>query len=91
MDVKSSFLHGDLHEEIYMEQLPGYVQNNSSLVCLLKKSLYGLKHQGVRSFGSTLCTRIENGYIAYDLLQERTMDTYFMKGKEKRVIEKPHL
>ena len=25
-----------------MEQPPGYVQNNSSLVCLLKKSLYGL-------------------------------------------------
>ena len=43
MDVKSTFLHGYLHEEIYMEQPPGYVQNNSSLVCLLKKSLYGLK------------------------------------------------
>ena len=43
MDVKSSFLHGDLREEIYMEQPLGYVQNNSSLVCLLKKSLYGLK------------------------------------------------
>src|SRR5713101_5783312 len=43
MDVKSAFLHGDLHQEIYMEQPPGYVQNNSSLVCLLKKSLYGLK------------------------------------------------
>ena len=43
MDVKSAFLHGDLHEEIYMEQTPGYVQDNSSLVCLLKKSLYGLK------------------------------------------------
>ena len=43
MDVKSTFLHGDLHEEIYMEQPPGYVQDNSSLVCLLKKSLYGLK------------------------------------------------
>ena len=26
-----------------MEQPPGYVQDNSSLVCLLKKSLYGLK------------------------------------------------
>ena len=26
-----------------MEQPPGYVQNNSSLVCLLKKSLYGFK------------------------------------------------
>ena len=42
MDVNSA-LHGDLHEEIYMEQPLGYVQNNSSLVCLLKKSLYGLK------------------------------------------------
>ena len=26
-----------------MEQPPGYVQNDSSLVCCLKKSLYGLK------------------------------------------------
>ena len=49
MDVKSAFLHGDLHEEIYMEQPPGYVQNNSSLVCLLNKSLYGLK-QAPRSW-----------------------------------------
>jgi hypothetical protein len=43
MDVKSTFLHEDLQEEIYMEQPPGYVQNASSLVCRLKKSLYGLK------------------------------------------------
>jgi hypothetical protein len=43
MDVKSSFLHGDLKEEMYMEQPPGYVHNDSSLVCRLKKSLYGLK------------------------------------------------
>ena len=43
MDVKSTFLHGDLQEEIYMGQPPKYVQNNSSLVCNLKKSLYGIK------------------------------------------------
>jgi hypothetical protein len=43
MDVKSAFLHGDLQKEIYMEQPPGYVQNDSSLVFRLKKSLYGLK------------------------------------------------
>eukprot|EP00253_Pinus_taeda_P029826 PITA_29826 len=43
MDVKSTFLHGDLHEEIYMEQPTGFIQTNSKLVCRLKKSLYGLK------------------------------------------------
>eukprot|EP00253_Pinus_taeda_P015782 PITA_15782 len=43
MDVKSAFLHGDLHEEIYMEQPIGFIQTDSSLVCRLKKSFYGLK------------------------------------------------
>jgi hypothetical protein len=43
MDVKYAFLCGDLQEEIYMEQPPGYVQNDSSLICHLKKSLYGIK------------------------------------------------
>eukprot|EP00253_Pinus_taeda_P028258 PITA_28258 len=43
MDVKSVFLHGDLHEEIYMEQPPSFIKTDSSLVCQLKKSLYGLK------------------------------------------------
>ena len=43
MDVKSAILHGDLLEEIYMEQPPRYDQDNSSIVYLLKKSLYGLK------------------------------------------------
>eukprot|EP00253_Pinus_taeda_P017481 PITA_17481 len=42
MDVKSAFLHQDLHEEIYMEQPPGFIQTDSNLVCWLKKSLYGL-------------------------------------------------
>eukprot|EP00253_Pinus_taeda_P002105 PITA_02105 len=43
MDVKYSFLHGYLHEEIYMEQAPRFIQTDSSLVYRLKKSLYGLK------------------------------------------------
>eukprot|EP00253_Pinus_taeda_P004820 PITA_04820 len=43
MDVKSAFLHGDLHEEIYMEQPIDFIQTDSSLVCQLKKSLYGLR------------------------------------------------
>ena len=43
MDSKSAFLHQDLQEEIQMEQPHGYVQNDSSLVCHLKKYLFGLK------------------------------------------------
>ena len=44
LDVKTAFLHGDLDEEIFMEQPEGYVQHRKGkLVCKLRKSLYGLK------------------------------------------------
>jgi hypothetical protein len=44
MDVKTTFLHGDLEEQIYMEQLEGFNQpGQEHLVYKLKKSLYGLK------------------------------------------------
>eukprot|EP00253_Pinus_taeda_P007913 PITA_07913 len=44
MDVKSAFLHGDLEEEIYIEQLDGFILGNDpKLVFRLRKALYGLK------------------------------------------------
>eukprot|EP00253_Pinus_taeda_P031620 PITA_31620 len=44
MDVKTTFLHGDLEEEIYMKQAEGFaVKGKKELVCKLTKSLYGLK------------------------------------------------
>ena len=42
--VKTTLLHGDLDEEIYMAQPWGFeVKGKENLVCKLKKSLYGLK------------------------------------------------
>ncbi|KAK4404655.1 Retrovirus-related Pol polyprotein from transposon TNT 1-94 [Sesamum angolense] len=44
MDVKTAFLHGDLDEQIYMCQPSGFINKEKpNHVCLLKKSLYGLK------------------------------------------------
>ena len=44
IDVKTSFLHEDLEEEIYMKQPKGFaLKGKKELVCKLKKSLYGLK------------------------------------------------
>ena len=43
MDVKTTFLHGDLEEEIYMKQLEGFtMKGGKQMVGKLKKSLYGL-------------------------------------------------
>ena len=62
LDIKNAFLHGDLQEEVYMEQPPGFVaQGEIGKVCRLRKSLYGLKQslcawlskfsQAVETFG----------------------------------------
>ena len=44
LDVKTTFLHGDLEEDLYMIQPEGFiVQGQENLICKLGKSLYGLK------------------------------------------------
>jgi hypothetical protein len=49
MDVKMTFLNGELDEEIYMDQLDGFVvYGQEGKVCKLLKSLYGLKQAAKR-------------------------------------------
>ena len=44
MDVKRTFLNKEIEEEVYIEQLDGFVIcGKESHVCRLKKALYGLK------------------------------------------------
>ena len=59
LDVKSAFLHGELKEAVYVEQLEGYVHKGEEhKVLKLKKALYGLK-QAPRAWYS----RIEGFFI----------------------------
>ena len=52
LDIKNVFLHGNLQEEVYMEQPTGFVaQGEIGRVCRLRKSLYGLKQSPHAWFG----------------------------------------
>jgi len=61
LDVKTVFLHGELEEDIYMNQPKGFViPGKENLMCRLKKSLYGLKQSpsnGTRGL-TCLCSLI---------------------------------
>ncbi|OIS98281.1 putative mitochondrial protein [Nicotiana attenuata] len=65
LDIKNAFLYGDLEEEVYMEQPPGFVAQgeSSGLVCRLHMSLYGLK-QSIRAWFAE---------YALDILEETGM------------------
>lgn len=59
LDVKSAFMHGELNEEVFIEQPPGYeAKGNEQKVYKLKKALYGLK-QALRAWYS----RIESYFV----------------------------
>ena len=51
MDVKITFLNGELDETIYMKQPEGFVKTGKEeYVCKLKKSIYGLKQASKQQY-----------------------------------------
>jgi hypothetical protein len=51
MDVKTTFLDGEIEEEVYIEQPQGFeVNSRDTHVCRLKKFLYGLKQAPIACY-----------------------------------------
>ncbi|KAK9931774.1 hypothetical protein M0R45_019038 [Rubus argutus] len=75
LDVKSTFLQGELAEDIYVEQPKGYVQKGAAdKVYKLKKALYGLK-QAPRAWFS----RIEAYFLREGFERCHSDQTLFIK------------
>jgi hypothetical protein len=86
LDIKNAFLHGELQEEVYMAQPPGFTVNGASnLVCRLRQSLYGLKQYPRAWFGRFSnvlqeygMTRCEADYSVFFLHSSPTTCIYLL-------------
>jgi hypothetical protein len=82
LDVKSAFLHGELNEDIYVQQPLGYQKGNGDKVYKLKKALYGLR-QAPRAWYS----RIETYFNDEQFIKCSHEHTLFVKyGAQKKIL-----
>ena len=79
MGMHNAFLHGDLHEEVFMKMPPGFSASQSDMVCKLRKSLYKLK-QAPRWWFSNFSIALKSygfqqSYLDYSLFILHREDT----------------
>lgn len=74
LDVNNAFLHGTLSEEVFMQQPPGFVdQNNPNFVCKLRNAISGLK-QAPRAWYNEL----KGFLLSYGFANSRSDTSLFM-------------
>jgi hypothetical protein len=102
MDVNTTFLHGDIEEEIYMKHPKSFVvKGNKELVCKMKKSMYGLKQSPTMWYqkfdtyvlGLGFTRRKEDHCVYFKLIGAHLIylvlyvDDMFLVGNNKEIIQ----
>ena len=80
LDIKTAFLNGELEEDVWVEQPPGYKSGDGTLACHLHKSLYGLK-QAPRTWHGKLSQEL----AALDFKPSAADPALFIKPRETPV------
>ena len=79
-DVKNAFLHGELQEEVFIEQPPGFEdKSHPDYVCRLHKALYGLKQAPRAWFNKFTNFLLEFGFKCSPA--DPSLFTYHCKGQ----------
>ena len=82
LDIRNVFLHGDLQEEVYMEQPPGFVaEGEIGKVCRLRKYLYDLKQSPHVWFG-----KFSQAIKAFGMQKSKSDHFTFYKNSSSSII-----
>jgi len=82
LDVNNAFLNGELEEQIYMSQPPGYVDTKfPTKFCRLRKALYGLK-QAPRAWSH----RLSSALLQWGFNTSRTDSSMFISFGESTTL-----
>lgn len=83
MDVKTAFLNGIIEEEVYIEQVEGFVvHGKESHMCRLKKALYGLKQAPRASY-----SRIDDYLLSLDYTKsDADPNLYYKVASDRSLI-----
>ena len=84
LDIKTAFLNGELEEDVYVQQAPGYEEGAKDVACHLHRALYGLR-QAPRTWHMRLKEELESmGFTASEadpglyLLQKESGSAYIL-------------